>query len=81
MLYLTDKKRHLICHPYSISNLHKMAIELGIHPCWFHKTHYDIPKKRVAEIEAKCYIVTPKIIVKLIKQQNEKDICNTISCS
>ena len=25
MKYLTDGKRHLICEPYSIENLHKMA--------------------------------------------------------
>ena len=53
MKYLTDGKRHLICEPYSLDNLHKMAEALDIKKCWFHKDHYDIPKKRIDEIESK----------------------------
>lgn len=67
MEYLTDGKRHLICVPYSIVNLHIMAGQLGIHKCWFHKNHYDIPKLRIAEITAKCIIVSSKEIIKIIK--------------
>jgi hypothetical protein len=48
--FIYDDKRHLICYPYSVWNLHKMAKQLDINPCWFHKTHYDIPKKRIEEI-------------------------------
>ena len=55
-----------MCVPYSIENLHKMADELGIDRCWFHKDHYDIPKKRIDEIKSKCTIVSSKEIV-LIK--------------
>lgn len=67
MKYLTDGKRHLVCYPYSIENLHKMAEDLEIKRCWFHKDHYDIPKKRIAEIESKCVKVSSKDIVKVIK--------------
>ena len=67
MEYLTDGQRHLICFPYSKENLHKMADDLGIKRCWFHKNHYDIPKKRIAEIEAKCRFVSSREIVKIIK--------------
>ena len=67
MEYFTNGKRHLVCIPYSISNLHKMAEELEINRCWFHKNHYDIPKKRMSEIEAKCRIVSSKAIVKIIQ--------------
>lgn len=66
LLFLTDGKRHLICVPYSKENLHQMAKKLNIKRCWFHKDHYDIPKKRVAEIEAQCMLVSPKQIVKII---------------
>lgn len=69
MNYLTDKQRHLICEPYSIDNLHKMADDLNIKRCWFHKNHYDIPKKRIKEIEAKCEIVSPKVILSIIKNK------------
>ena len=68
MRYLIDGKRHLICEPYSIENLHKMAEDLGINRCWFHKgniPHYDIPKRRMDEIASKCEIVTSKDIVKI----------------
>ena len=65
--YLTDCKRHLICQPYSIEGLHAMAKALEIKPCWFHKDHYDIPLRRVKEIEAKCEIVSSKEIVRIIR--------------
>lgn len=63
--------RHLICLPYSIAGLHAMAIDLNIKRCWFHAKsrypHYDIPKKRIAEINSKCEMVSPQEILKHIK--------------
>lgn len=73
MVYLCDNARHLICKPYSIENLHKMATELGIKKHWFHNDHYDIPKKRIEEIKSKCTIVSSKQIVEIIKEY-EKEI-------
>lgn len=67
MKYLTDGKRHLICVPYSVENLHLMAADLGIGRHWFHKNHYDIPKRRIDEIEARCERVSSKDIVKAIR--------------
>ena len=67
MQYLTDGKRHLICVPYSIENLHRMAEELDINRCWFHKDHYDIPKNRIDQITAKCEIVSTREIVKIAR--------------
>lgn len=71
MIFVCDKKRHLVCLPYSIENLHKMAIILNIKPIWFHKTegleHYDIPLKRIEEIMERCVLVSSKDIVKIIK--------------
>lgn len=71
--YFTDRKRHLVCKPYSIENLHAMAKDLGIHRCWFHKDHYDIPKKRIKEIESKCTIVSSKEIVRIINENRSKN--------
>ena len=65
--YITDGKRHLICVPYSIENLHQMAKELNIKRCWFHKNHYDIPKERIEEIEKQCILVRPRNIVEIIR--------------
>lgn len=67
--YVCDNQRHLICLPYSKENLHKMAENLGIKRCWFHKNHYDIPKKRIEEITKKCRIVTGREVVKIIKEE------------
>jgi FMN phosphatase YigB (HAD superfamily) len=67
MRYLTDGKRHLVCIPYSIENLHRMAEDLSIKRCWFHKDHYDIPKRRIKEIESLCEIVSSKEIIRIIK--------------
>jgi hypothetical protein len=66
MTYITDGKRHLICLPYSIPNLHIMAQQLNIKRCWFHKDHYDIPKRRISEIEAKCTKITTRELLKII---------------
>lgn len=68
LIYVTDKKRHLICLPYSINNLHIMADLLHIKRCWFHKNHYDIPKKRIQEIESQCIIISTKALARIIKR-------------
>lgn len=76
MLYLTDGKRHLICEPYSIENLHKMAEDLNIKRCWFHNgrlKHYDIRKTR-ADIINRCEIVSSKEIIRIIKMSTETNI-------
>ncbi len=69
MEYYCDNNRHLVCVPYSKENLHKMAEELDIKRCWFHKDHYDIPKKRIEEIKSKCTVVTSKEIVMIINSE------------
>ena len=73
MIYLCDNARHLICDPYSIAGLHKMAKDLGIKRCWFHKNHYDIPKRRIAEIACACKVVSSKDIVKIIRGAQTND--------
>lgn len=69
--YLTDGARHLICVPYTVENLHLMAKLLNIDRCWFHSgskyPHYDIPKRRIAEIEAKCRLVSSVELLRIIK--------------
>lgn len=72
MQYYCDNARHLVCVPYTLDNLHKMAEELGIKRCWFHKNHYDIPKRRIAEISAKCQIVPSQQILQITKGQYEQ---------
>ena len=44
-----------------------MADELGIKRCWFHKNHYDIPKRRMKEIADKTIVVSPRTILKITK--------------
>jgi len=69
--FYCDEARHLVCRPYSIDNLHEMASQLGIKRCWFHASdkrhpHYDIPKRRIAEITAKCTLVDSHEILSII---------------
>lgn len=74
MKYYTDGKRHLVCVPYSIKNLHKMAKDLNIGRWWFHKgkmAHYDIPTKRIDEINEKCIMISSKDIVRIIRGNYE----------
>lgn len=67
MTFYCDNARHLVCVPYSIPNLHAMAQTLGIKRCWFHRDHYDIPKLRIGEIQAKCTVIPSREIVRIIK--------------
>ena len=65
-----------MCLPYSLNNLHLMAEQLGIKRCWFHATpypHYDIPKRRVDEIEERCMIVSPKDIVRICRGEYDEN--------
>lgn len=70
MIFICDNNRHLICEPYSVENLHKMAKKLNIKECWFHNSkypHYDIPKKRIVEIRKYCKIITSPELLTIIK--------------
>lgn len=71
LTFYCDGQRHLVCTPFSVENLHRMARELEINRCWYHASskfpHYDIPKRRVAEIMAKCKKVSPAEILSIIK--------------
>ncbi len=71
MPFFCDAARHLVCWPYSVAGLHRMAEALRINRCWFHAgasyAHYDIPKTRVAEIQARCRVVSSKDILKIAK--------------
>ena len=72
--YFCDEKRHIVCEPYSIENLHKMAEALKIGKHWFHKNHYDMPKTRIEEITAKCTLVNSKEIIKIIDSEADNKI-------
>ena len=71
MRYYCDEARHLVCVPYTVENLHAMAADLGIKRCWFHAgasyPHYDIPKRRVTEIAARCTVVSTRQIIQIAK--------------
>lgn len=65
--YFCDDAGHLVCVPYSVAELHAMAEVLGIKRCWYHAhpthAHYDIPKRRILEIRARCKVVTSREIL------------------
>jgi hypothetical protein len=70
--YVCDDARHLICVPYSVENLHKMAKDLEIKKCWFHNSkwkHYDIPLRRIDEIKSKCRVVSSRELLQLIAME------------
>lgn len=77
MRFFCDRMRHLVCVPYTVENLHEMARELSIKRCWFHASsrypHYDIPKRRIAEVSARCTVVSPRDVLKIMKRQQGPD--------
>lgn len=74
LTYYCDRKRHLVCKPFSIENLHRMADDLKIGRHFFEYSehgrlpHYDIPAERIPEITNQCIVVTRFEIVKIIKE-------------
>lgn len=74
--YYCDDSGHLVCVPFSVDNLHVMAKELGIKRCWYHNAkthpHYDIPKRRYAEIRAKCTAIGGRDILAIIRGATPK---------
>lgn len=67
--YFCDDKRHLVCVPFSIENLHDMAFDLGIGRHWYHAgkhPHYDIPVRRYEEIAQRCTVVSSREIWKIV---------------
>ncbi len=74
MQYYCDNSRHLVCVPYTVENLHKMAAALDIKRCWYHNgsyAHYDIPKRRILEIQSKCIVVSSRDILQIVKGNME----------
>lgn len=75
--YYCDNQRHLVCVPYSVENLHRMAEDLDIKRCWFHNKkghpHYDIPKRRIEEITLKCKLISSKEILSIIEDTKMSD--------
>lgn len=70
MRFFSDNQRHLICYPYSVEGLHEMARQLSIPRRWFHGgrlAHYDIPVKRMATIGELTEVVSPRVILSIIK--------------
>lgn len=68
-----DAQRHLVCEPYSVDNLHRMAEELGIGRHWYHASakypHYDVPKRewgRYAE-DPRVNVVSPRVILEVVR--------------
>lgn len=81
LVYLTDGRRHLICRPYSVEGLHRMAADLRIARSWFHggrRPHYDVPLKRRVEIESRCVRVTSREIVETIAANGKRRIVGGI---
>jgi hypothetical protein len=71
MEYFYDEQRHLVCKPYSVENLHRMAADLGIKRCWYHagdKPHYDVPKRMMKTIGERATLVSAKEILRIIVQ-------------
>lgn len=49
-----------------------MANQLNINRCWFHncrRPHYDIPKRRIQEIQDKCTVLTTRELFLKISSQ------------
>lgn len=67
LLFLSDGRRNLICVPYSIENMKKMADELGIKKTWLKKDRFVIPEDYFEVVETKCNIVSTQTLFRTLK--------------
>lgn len=68
MRILYDDQRHMVAVPYTRENLHEAARVLGIKRCWFHKDHYDIPKRMMGRMsETAAEKVSPREILRIAR--------------
>lgn len=69
---ICDDMRHVACRPFTLENLHAVAVRLRIHRCWFHNDarhpHYDMPIRRIFEITAKCTLVSARELLAVVKR-------------
>lgn len=74
MIFVNDTKGNLICVPYSIENLHKMAAELGIKRKYFKKNHYKITNAKIWDkIKDKNRILETDLIGDIIRRPDLAD--------
>lgn len=82
--FFCDDARHLVCFPYSKENLHQMARVLSIRRHWYHAgrhPHYDIPKRRITEIMARCTVVSSNDILRIIRGEMLRSVDELFACA
>lgn len=67
LIYITDGVGNVICLPYSVENLHKMADDLGIAKRWYRNGHYNVPKEIADGLEEKCDKVTTTTLFRTVR--------------
>lgn len=70
LTYLCDQNRHLICVPFSLENMKRMAFQLQLKRKALSKVpgkrFYRIPFDRLLEIEMQCELVPAWHILEII---------------
>lgn len=72
MRYLADRRRHLVCEPYSREGLLAMADDLGIGRWWLHGgrlAHIDIPQRDMLRImrDPRVEVVGPREVLAVVR--------------
>lgn len=81
LTYYCDNAFRIVCRPYTIHNLHKMAEELDMPMHRFHTTvnisqpysFYTMPMERQKEIMKKCTVVTMKELFLITQKKSIYD--------
>jgi hypothetical protein len=63
--FICDSNRHMVCQPFSVDNLHRMAASLHIDRTWFFDDYYLIPGNRVQEMMALCEVRSPAEVAQI----------------
>jgi hypothetical protein len=66
-MLVIDEMRHIANDPYDLELLHKEVAAIGIKRCWFHRDHYDAPKKRFEELKKTLRVVSPREMLRLVR--------------
>lgn len=69
-----DRKRHIVCYPWSVPGLHAMAKYLGIKRKHFKGDHYMVPRGMEGELMKLIDgVITTRVLARIISLGKEKE--------
>ncbi len=66
---IIDRHGWLVCVPYSLEELHKMAWDFGLGRDCFRSDHYHVPRSQMVRIKRHCYEVPARVTYLVAREE------------